>query len=72
MDNYQIVVWHKTDTEGHHNQILMGAKTLPKLWRDFAAYRNRPKQYRSFDERNLVQLYCVKENTVFNIMGAWQ
>ena len=68
MHNYQIVVWHKTDTEGQHNQILMGAKTLTKLLRDFKTYMERPAQYRSFDSRNLVQLHCIADNTTLDII----
>jgi hypothetical protein len=62
-DNYSIVVWHKDDLNGHHNRVLMGAKTLAKLGRDFRAYMERPPIARSFNERNLVQVYCASDAT---------
>jgi hypothetical protein len=62
-DNYSIVVWHKDDLNGHHNCVLMGAKTLAKLGRDFRAYMERPPIARSFDERNLVQVYRASDAT---------
>ena len=66
-DNYSIVVWHKDDLNGHHNRVLMGAKTFAKLGRDFRAYMERPATARSFDERNIVKVYRASDAAYLTI-----
>ena len=66
-DNYSIVVWHKDDLNGHHNRVLMSAKTLAKLGRDFRDYMDRPVTARSFDARNLVQVYRASDAAYLTI-----
>jgi hypothetical protein len=54
---YSIVIWHNNAVEGTHNRVLMSAKTQAKVLRDFAKYLQRPSHFRSFNSKNLVQLW---------------
>jgi hypothetical protein len=57
MNNYSIIIWHNNDLHGKHQSILLSARTLPKLMRDFELYMKRPATCRSFNKNNLVQLF---------------
>jgi hypothetical protein len=57
MNNYSIIIWHNNDLHGKHQSILLSARTLPKLMRDFELYMKLPAKFRSFNDNNLVQLF---------------
>jgi hypothetical protein len=54
---YKIIVWHNTCTHGTHNRILFSASTPEKALKELSKYLERPAQYRSFTDKNLVQLH---------------
>lgn len=54
---YKIVVWHNNCTQGTHNRILCSASTADKALKELSQYLQRPAQYRSFSDKNLVQLH---------------
>jgi hypothetical protein len=60
---YRIIVWHNDSVNGTHQMVLMSAKTIGKILRDFEHYlTNTPA--RSFNEHNLIQLHHVDQGVI--------
>ena len=54
---YKIIVWHNDSIRGTHNRIMFTASTPDKALKELSVYLQRPAQYRSFTDKNLVQLH---------------
>ena len=67
---YSIIVWHNSATEGTHQRILMSAKTMQKVLRDFARYMGRPEHCRSFNSANLVQLHHAEKGILCKLPSS--
>jgi hypothetical protein len=61
---YSIIVWHNSATEGTHQRVLMSAKPMQKVMRDFAQYMERPEHHRSFNSTNLIQLHHAEKGVL--------
>ena len=62
---YKIIVWHNDSVNGTHQIVLFNAKTISKILRDFDKYLSeRKKEYRSFSEKNLIQLHHVERGVI--------
>lgn len=57
MEPYYIIVWHNNAVEGTHQSVLLRAKTLGKILRDFAKLMALPASMHSFNKHNLIQLH---------------
>jgi hypothetical protein len=64
---YSIIVWHNNATEGTHSRVLLSAKTMQKVLRDFAVYLQRPPHCRSFNAHNLIQLHHAEKGVLCDI-----
>lgn len=51
---FQIVIYHKSDREGAHNSIFAQAATMKKLMADWDKYMQRPEWMRSFTKHNQI------------------
>lgn len=54
---YKVLVWHRDDVNGVHHSIKGTGATPEQALKEFAKYLERPKQFRSFTDKNLVQLH---------------
>jgi len=67
---YRIIVWHKDCVNGTHQSVLFSAKTMGKVLRDFNKYLTLPKQFRSFNQHNLIQLHHIDRGVIANFPAS--
>ena len=54
---YKVLVWHRDDVNGVHHSIKGTGATPEQALKEFTKYLERPAQFRSFTDKNLVQLH---------------
>ena len=68
MNNYSIICWHNSATEGTHQRVLFSAKTVGKVLRDFDRCMSLPEYMRSFNKHNLIQLHHIDHGVIASIV----
>lgn len=57
IEQFAVIVWHRDDVRGVHQSILCTGLTAAQALEGFAKYLERPAQFRSFTDKNRVQLH---------------
>lgn len=63
---FSVIVWHNDCVNGTHHSIIAHGSTIAKAIKEFNAYLERPARFRSFTEKNKVQL--KGEGVLFDIV----
>lgn len=56
-EQFAIIVWHKDDVNGTHQRIIVRGHTAEQVMLEFAKYLQRPVHFRSFTNKNKIQLH---------------
>ena len=56
-EQFAVIVWHRDDLNGTHQRTIATGFTAAQALTEFAKYLERPAQFRSFTDRNRVQLH---------------
>jgi hypothetical protein len=63
---FSVIAWHNDSVNGTHHSIIAHGSTISKAIKAFNTYMQRPARFRSFTEKNKVQL--KGEGVLFDIV----